>query len=300
MKKETSKNNTRDIKNETNVKKELLPNYPKITVVTCSYNRAGFIKRALDSIEKQNYKNIQHVINDSFSTDGTVEIIKDYIERNKDKYEILFFQTKPQGIAKALNDTLPHANGDLIHFLHSDDYYIDNDSLNRVATYFRGDPTLDWLTGNWLLERNKKLFRIKLPRLIKINPEKYIHTCAGLSHENTFVKTDLVRECGGFQEDKSITVEFRLWLRLIQKTRLVPVEDDFAVLISHEGSASSGSILSFLKGTLQAIEVFNQEGVIPTIGPVKDTEIFQQIEKLKSKITDLRSLIKKSLEKITE
>ncbi|MBI2414427.1 glycosyltransferase [candidate division WWE3 bacterium] len=268
-------------------------NYPKITVVTCSYNRAGFIKKALDSIESQTYKNIQHIINDSFSTDGTVEIIKDYIKRNKHKYEIIFFQTKPQGIAKALNDTLPYATGDLIHFLHSDDYYINDSSLGRVAQYFREDPTLEWLTGNCVIEKNGKIYRLKLPKIIRINPKKYVNACAGLSHENTFVKTKLVKESEGFQEDKTITVEFRLWLRLIKTTKLMPVDEDFAVLISHDGSASSASIFSFLKGLVQAIDVFKKEGIIPVIGSVNDIEIYQQIEKLKAKVISLNTLLKK-------
>jgi glycosyltransferase len=92
------------------------------------------------------------VINDSFSTDSTLQIIDDYIERNKNRYPIKLFQSEPNGVGNALNVGTQMASGDVINYLHSDDYYVDNDSLKRVAGYFQDNPDTNWVIGNFLIE----------------------------------------------------------------------------------------------------------------------------------------------------
>ncbi len=125
---------------------------PKISIITCTYNSEEFLSRALESIEKQTYRNIEHIINDSYSTDASLKIIEDYIKRNQSKYSIKVIQSTPKGVGNALNFATKEATGDLIHYLHSDDYYSDPKSLEKVALKFRERPNLVWMTGNFLVE----------------------------------------------------------------------------------------------------------------------------------------------------
>jgi glycosyltransferase len=117
--------------------------YPKITIVTCTYNRVNFLKKALESVEKQTYKNIEHIINDSNSDDGTSGLIQEYIKKNNSRYDIKLLQGKSEGISKALNLSLQHATGDIIHFLHDDVYYLNEKSVERAADYFKNDSGLE-------------------------------------------------------------------------------------------------------------------------------------------------------------
>lgn len=260
---------------------------PKITIVTATYNRVGFIGKCLESVENQTYKNIEHVFNDSYSTDGTVQIIKKYIKRNNHKYPIKFFQTQPGGIAKALNDSLPFATGDITHFLHSDDYYLKNSSLEEAARYFIRNPNYDWITGNHIVDYKGKIYTIKQSKILKLNPKRIINLFLCLSHENTFVKTDLIRKYGGFVEDNKITVEYRLWLRLIQDHLPLVVDHEFVVLIAHDDSASHKSIVSFLKGIIEVFKSLRGEGIIPTVGPYKNTSIYKQTNALLNRIKNI-------------
>ena len=57
-------------------------NCPLISIITCTFNSEKFLEKALESVQRQTYKNIEHIINDSYSTDKTLEIIKTYIEQN--------------------------------------------------------------------------------------------------------------------------------------------------------------------------------------------------------------------------
>src|SRR4030065_2258937 len=147
---------------------------PAISVVTCTYNSEKYLKKCLKSIESQTFINIEHIINDSFSTDNTVKIINEYIQKNKNKYPIKFFQTKPKGIARALNDSWPKADGEIIHFLHSDDYYINKTSLERAHKIFVKNKDRMWFTANAIFEFNNKIYKFKIPAIMKHNFKQII------------------------------------------------------------------------------------------------------------------------------
>ena len=146
-------------------------NSPKISIITCTYNSEKFLKSALESIEQQTYKNIEHIINDSYSTDSSLTIVKDYIERNQEKYTIKVIHSSPKGVGNALNVATREATGDLIHYLHSDDYYLDRHSLEKVAMKFSARPNLVWMTGNFLVEIKGKQFTIPQTQLLRLNPK---------------------------------------------------------------------------------------------------------------------------------
>jgi glycosyltransferase len=79
----------------------------------------NILKSALKSIESQTYQPIEHIINDAYSTDSTLEIVQEYIERNKNRYRFKFIQSEPKGVGNALNVATKEAAGEIIHYLHS-------------------------------------------------------------------------------------------------------------------------------------------------------------------------------------
>ena len=72
---------------------------------------------------------IEHIINDSYSTDKTLEIVRKYIADNEGLYKIKFIQSHPNGVANASNVVKKEATGDIVHYLHFDDFYFQSDSL---------------------------------------------------------------------------------------------------------------------------------------------------------------------------
>lgn len=237
-----------------------------ISIVTCTWNSEIFLEKALKSIEGQSYLNIEHVINDSFSTDSTLQIINDYIERNKDRYPIKFFQSEPNGVANALNVGTQMATGDVIHYLHSDDYYSDCNALERVAAYFQDNPNNNWVTGNFLIEFAGKTIVLPQTLLLRPDPEIALSAMNFISHENTFMKREFVNQYGGFNEGKDEVVEYSLWLRLIRDEKPLVVDDEFTVFIIHKGSTSTGSPIKFLKAVMRAFHTQEKEKVIPLLG----------------------------------
>jgi Glycosyl transferase family 2 len=234
------------------------------------------------------------VINDSFSTDGTMTIIKDYIARNEGRYPIKLIQTEPHGVANALNHATEAATGDIIHYLHSDDYYDSPDALERAAGYFLANPEIVWITGNFYVEVRGEQNIIPHSQFLKVNPAKAISMMNIIHHENTFMKREAVNTYGGFCEDKNMNVEYRMWLRLIQNHQPLVVNDQFTVFIIHSGSTSTGNIILFSKSILRAFNTLQQEKVFPFIGYYEDTELYEQyniiVERAQKLLASIRAI----------
>jgi len=109
----------------------------KISVVTAVYNRKNTIKDAIHSIQNQTYLNIEHIIVDGGSTDGTVDILREGIIPS------MSFVTEPDnGIYDAINKGIRRSTGEIIGLLHSDDIYASDSVLAQVAAEF-SDQKLD-------------------------------------------------------------------------------------------------------------------------------------------------------------
>jgi len=258
--------------------------YPLISIITCTLNSEKHLEKALESIQMQTYKNIEHVINDSYSTDKTLEILNAYIERNKHDYRIKLIQSQPKGVANALNVATKEATGDLVHYLHSDDYYYEKESLEKAASYFQKNPNLIWLTGNFLVEI--KGIRIAIPNtyLLRISPEKVLTCMNFISHENTFMRRNAVQLFGGFNEDKNLVVEYSLWLRIIKYFNPLIVNDEFTVFTIHKGSTSTGSVIKFSKAVLRAFNTQRKEEIFPLVGYYKDKKFYHLYLEFRQKV----------------
>ena len=248
--------------------------YPLISVLTCTYNSEKFLEQALRSVEVQTYAHIEHIINDSFSSDRTLEIIQAYIRRNQGRYPIRLIQSEPQGVANALNVITTYARGDVVHYLHSDDYYVDATALERAAAYFTKDPSLMWITGNFLVEIKNRQIVIPQTHLLRINPYKVLSAMNIIHHENTFVKREVITDYGGFNENKRSVVEYGIWLHLIEKYEPLILNEEFTVFIVHPGSTSTGSVLKFSQAILRAFYTQKQEKVFPFIGYYPDNDFY--------------------------
>jgi glycosyltransferase involved in cell wall biosynthesis len=118
-----------------------LPKSPRISIITPSFNQAAFIEQTISSVLDQRYPNLEYIIIDGGSTDGSLEIIRKYEDR------IAFWVSeKDRGQAHAINKGLARATGDIIGYLNSDDFYLDG-ALRQVADLFNRRPDLDLFHG---------------------------------------------------------------------------------------------------------------------------------------------------------
>jgi glycosyltransferase involved in cell wall biosynthesis len=121
--------------------------FPKISIVTPALNHADFLEACMQSVLSQNYPNLEYIVIDGGSTDGSVEIIKKY------EQQLHFWSSEPdEGHADALNKGFSHATGDIMAWLNSDDKYCPW-AFETVAGIFGAFPQVRWLTtlnpGYW-------------------------------------------------------------------------------------------------------------------------------------------------------
>lgn len=117
-----------------------MPNSPKISVITVTYNGAKTLKRTIDSVLNQTYRPYEYLIIDGASADSTVEIARSYEDAFKKagiKYNIV--SEKDNGIYDAMNKGIAMAEGDLIGLINSDDWYEDN-ALETVSETYINEP----------------------------------------------------------------------------------------------------------------------------------------------------------------
>ena len=121
------------------------PQLVKISIVTPSYNQSPYLEKTIQSVLNQNYPNLEYIIMDGGSTDGSVDIIKKY-----SKF-ITYWESNPdKGQADAIYRGFERASGDIIAWINSDDFYLDG-ALKAVGNYFSKYPSIEWLAGNGII-----------------------------------------------------------------------------------------------------------------------------------------------------
>jgi glycosyltransferase involved in cell wall biosynthesis len=158
-------------------------NNPLITVVTVVYNGEESIENTILSIINQTYKNIEYIIIDGGSIDGTIDIIKKYEEK------ITFWSSEPdKGIYDAKNKSIEKATGDWINFMNVGDTFVSNDTVKQISNFLKDD--LNIVYGDCLIKYNDQSDSIYKK---SNNFDKIIYHIP-FCHQSVFVKTSLMKE----------------------------------------------------------------------------------------------------------
>lgn len=133
---------------------------PRISIVTPSFNQAKYIERTIKSILDQGYPNLEYVVQDGGSTDGTIDVVQPYVQ------QLTHFESRrDHGQAHAINLGVQHTSGEIMAYLNSDDILLPG-SLNYVAEYFSNNPDVDVIYSHRVVinEKDEEIGRWILPR----------------------------------------------------------------------------------------------------------------------------------------
>jgi len=126
----------------------------KISIITAAYNSDKYIKQTLESVRDQDYNNIEHVLVDGGSTDRTNLIIQSF------PHVTNYISEPDKGIYDALNKGVNRAAGDVIGFVHSDDYLYNDKVVTQIAKYLQDHPEVTGIYGDiQFVDDNKKILR---------------------------------------------------------------------------------------------------------------------------------------------
>lgn len=182
--------------------------YPRITVVTPSYNQGQFLEETILSVLRQDYPNLDYIIMDGGSTDGSAAIIRRY-ER-----QLSYWTSEPdKGPADAISRGFQKATGSIMAYLNSDDVYV-SDSLKRIAHTFAAHPEVAVVYGNtYWIDRNGAILGEK--RQTPFSPTGYFYGGSDLQQPSTFWRRDLYEQAGGLDASFQAAFDTDLFFRFV-------------------------------------------------------------------------------------
>lgn len=202
----------------------------KISIITPTFNSEKYLERCIKSIQRQDYKNIEHIIIDGESTDETKNIINKY-KNNK----TILISEKDEGIWDAMNKGLKIASGDITGFLNSDDYYYPN-AFNTVIQYFQTHK-IDFLFGT--TQKYKLIYGYK-PWKIRFSFGFYTSHSVGF-----FIKTKAQKKVGLYNP-KFLSADLDFFYRMIVNHKLIGTASKKEEIFGNFRSGGFSSKVNFL------------------------------------------------------
>ncbi len=209
--------------------------WPRMSIVTPSYNQGKFLEETIRSVLLQGYPDLEYIIIDGGSKDGSVEIIRKY-----EKWLSYWVSEKDRGQSHAINKGWGRASGEIVAYLNSDDLYMPG-VLSEVAELFRKYPDCAVIHGQTMVVdewgKEKGIFGAPLDLAASIdgcnNP---------VAQQSTFIRRRALLDVGLMDEKLHRAMDYDLWLRLRTKYPFLFVPRIWSKLRSHPGSKSSGKI----------------------------------------------------------
>ncbi len=211
---------------------------PSISIIIPSYNQAEFIETTILSVLEQGYPALEVIVIDGGSTDGTLDILRQYDDR------LTWISELDRGQAHAINKGLALASGGVVAFLNSDDVYAPG-ALHAVGAYFAEHPQAQWLTGRCIIVNEsgreiRKAITAYKHLWLAFRSYGVLKVLNYISQPATFWRRGLLDEVGNLNEDLRFTMDYEYWLRIGQRYRLHTLRQRLAGFRLYAASKSGG------------------------------------------------------------
>ncbi len=180
---------------------------PLVSIVTPSFNQAEFLAETITSVLNQSYPRIEYIIVDGNSTDGSVEIIKQYQDQIT-----WWVSEKDQGQTDAINKGFQQATGDIFAWLNSDDRYHPQ-AVSEAVQFFIENPDVGLVYGdvNFINQQGKRLGQFNAK---ETNYQKLRQGRVYIPQQAAFWRADLWKEVGPLDPAMFFAMDYDLWVRL--------------------------------------------------------------------------------------
>ncbi len=228
----------------------------KITVITSTFNSSGTLRDTFNSILRQTWQDFEYVVVDGGSTDGTVEIIREYEKRFGGRLK--WISEPDKGIYDAMNKGLRMATGDVVGILNSDDFFSSTDALSTVARVIEG---VDAVYGDVHFVRPDNLQKCVRYYSSKAFRPWMMRLGFMPAHPSFYCRREVYEKYGLFDSSFRIAADFELLLRLIFVNRISTryINKDFVTM--RTGGASTSGLASHRRILKEHFRAYRQNNI---------------------------------------
>jgi glycosyltransferase involved in cell wall biosynthesis len=206
---------------------------PRVSIVTISFNQAAFLERAIRSVVEQDYPDVEYIVVDPGSTDGSRNIIERYRPRIS---KIILEPDK--GPANGLNKGFAAATGEIFGYINADDAYLPG-AIRKAVSAFQARPDADVIYGHsYIVDRSGRI--IRRSRSVPFNLRLYAYGGVVVMQQSTFLRRQAFEKVGGFNEENRTSWDGELLLDLaVTGGCFAMVEDYWSIFAIYPGSITA-------------------------------------------------------------
>jgi glycosyltransferase involved in cell wall biosynthesis len=239
-----------------------MQNLPKISIITPSYNQAAFIRSTIESVLSQDYPNLEYIVLDAASTDGTIDILKEYSDK------LVWKSEKDRGQSDALNKGFRMATGDILAFINSDDTY-EPGALKKVGEFYASHPEANWVTGKcYVIDTHGSEIRKAVTTYknfwLKVNSYSMLTVLDYVSQPSTFWSREVINQVGLFDEGLHYSMDYDYSLRVGKKFKMYFISDYLANFRVHPAS-KSGNIRTHFNTDLSISKRYTKSWILNSL-----------------------------------
>lgn len=228
----------------------------KVSVITVSFNSGKFIDDSLESVRFQKYNNIEHIVIDGGSTDETLNILK-----SKYSQSITLISEPDKGIYDAMNKGIDASTGEIIAFLNSDDFYINNEVISKVVKEFKNDSMLDACYADLIYVDTFNT--LKNIRYIKSRTFKSGLFSKGWCppHPTFFVRRSVYESFGKFDLSFHLASDFDLMMRFLEIKKIKSHYIPDVLVKMRVGGVTNKNLKNIWKQNIEILNSFYKNGL---------------------------------------
>jgi glycosyltransferase involved in cell wall biosynthesis len=227
-----------------------------VSIITPSFNQASFLERTIRSVLEQDYRDIEYLVVDGGSTDGSQDIIHKYARRLA-----WWTSEKDKGQSEAINKGFAHAQGEIIAWLNSDDYYLPG-AVSAAVREFERHPRAVMIYGNMLAvdEHDRTINILKYRQLSLID----LLCFQIIGQPAVFFRRSAFEKAGGLDVSLHCMLDHQLWIRIAEQGEIVHINETWAAARYHAAAKNRAQAAEFGR---EAFRILGWASKEPSLAP---------------------------------